>query len=203
MAGFTTTEIANMTIKHLGHSSPIQELDTDKSAAAHACRTFYQRALNAVLRDFNWPFATKILTLQLSADDPGEFWDYAYQYPPDCARLRKIQSDSRVDSRYTKITYQIAQGTSGKIILTNREDAICEYTQFMDNPAYYDDDFALALSWRLAVYVAPSITGGDPFKLQENAMQMYGFELGMARENALNEMTDDDEPPSEFELSRL
>lgn len=199
----SSTEIANMAIKHLGHAKPIQSLDTDKSAAGHACRTFYNMVVRLVLRDFKWPFAQKILTMQLTQDEPGEHWEYAYQYPVNCARFGKIQSDVRVDSRYTKIPYQIARGTSGKIILTEKEDAICEYTEFMTNPAYWDDDFAMALSWRLAFYIAPSITGGDPYKLQNEAMKMYQYELGVAKENALEEQMDDDEAVSEYELSRI
>lgn len=203
MPSLTKTDIANLAIKHLGHSTPMQNLDDDNTAVAHTCRFFYPRALRAVLRDFEWPFANTIFTMQTTTDDPGEHWDYAYQYPPDCARFLKIQSDFRTDSRYSKIPYKRSKGAAGSIILTDREDAVCEYTALVTNVAYFDDDFILALSWRLAVYAAPSVTGGDPFKLKKDAMEMYRQELALARENALNEQCDDEDALSEYELSRL
>lgn len=195
------TDIANMAAKHLGHSSPIQDLDTDRSAVAHACRTFYDRVRKLVLRDWDWPCATKIEALELIESDPTDQWDYSYQYPSDCLKFRMIQSDFRNDNRNTKIPFKYHNGNP-KLIYTDRQNAIGEYTVNLTDPSQFDDDLVMAISWRLSVYIAPSITGGDPYKLKSDAWSAYQQELASAKENAAGEEVQEEDPLSEFEYAR-
>lgn len=192
------TVIANLALSHLGVSKEIANIDTENSEEANACRRFYEVARNKVLRDFNWPFATKIAALSLVSEDPNDEWDYSYRYPSDCLNFRKIQSGTRNDSRQTRTPYRIAKDASGKVIFTDRQDAIGEYTELIETVELYPDDFVMALSFLLASYTAPRITGGDPFKLGERAMSMYEIELSNARTNSLNEEQNEELVESEL-----
>lgn len=60
----------------------------------------------------------------------------------------------------------------------------------------------MAFSFRLAAYIAPRLTSGDPFKMSERAMQLYIIELTNAQATALNEQQDEQSPESEFIRSR-
>ncbi len=196
------TEISNMAISHLGVGKEIADLDTETSAEAKACRRFYDIARDTVLRDFEWPFATKIASLGLVESDPNTEWDYSYRYPSDCITLRRILSGVRQDTLDSKVPYKIAQDSSGRLIFSDEENASVEYTVKVTDPAKYTPDFTLALSYRLAVYIAPRVTRGDPFKLMEKAMGMYMDIIGDAKANAYNEEQDDVKPESEFIRAR-
>jgi len=201
------TEICNLALGHLGAGKEIANLETDRSQEAAACRRFYDDCRDATLRDFSWPFATKIAPLGLvtdSEDDdhPTEEWTYQYQVPSDSLMFRKIQSGTRNDSRGTKVPYRLAYGDSGTVVFTDKEDAVGEYTIRVDDPLRYSSDFVMALSLRLASYIAPQVTGGDPFKMGDRALKLYEFEISKARASALNEEQPEQEPDSEFISTR-
>ena len=52
------TVICNLSLSHLGISKEISNIDTERSAAAEACRRWFNLARDETFRDFNWPFAT-------------------------------------------------------------------------------------------------------------------------------------------------
>ena len=70
----TETQISNIAISHLGIGLEIQNLETENSAEAKACRRFYETSRDAVLGDFEWPFATKIIELNLVEEGPNTEW---------------------------------------------------------------------------------------------------------------------------------
>jgi hypothetical protein len=72
-----------------------------------------------------------------------------------------------------------------------------EYTMEQDTPQFYPPDFAQAVALLLAVYIAPSITGGDKFKLGERALRLYQWAISRAWGNAGNEEQRDQLPDSE------
>lgn len=196
------TEICNLALSHLRVAKEIANLETERSQEASACRRFYETARDASLRDFAWAFATKISTLPLVEEDPNDEWAYSYRYPTDCLKIRRILSGDRNDTRDTRVPYKIIQDSSGLLILTDKEDAELEYTIRADDPQRYPADYIMALSFRLAAYIAPRVTGGDPFKLGERAMRMYMLEVGMAQGSDLNEEQPDVTPDSEFIRAR-
>lgn len=196
------TEICNMALSHLGVGKEIANLDTEASQEASACRRFYDLARDATLRGFNWPFANVTTTLALVETDPNDEWAYSYRYPSDCLKLIKLLSGTRNDTRASRVPYKIAQDNSGKIILTDIEDAQVEYLLLEDDPSMYPSDFLIALSYRLAAFIAPRVTGGDPFKLGDRAMQMFDLEMSTARATAINEQQEEVEPDSPYLAAR-
>lgn len=183
----SSTEICNIALSHLNIGKEIAALDTEQSQEASACRRFYDTALDAVLRDFNWPFSTKIDVLALIEEDPNDEWAYSYRYPTDCLKIRRVLSGVRNDNRQSRVEYKIARDDAGQVVFCDIEDAEIEYSVREEDPEKYPSDFILAFSYRLAGYIAPRLTKGDPYKLGEKAMQMYDIELSKAFGNAVNE----------------
>lgn len=181
------TDICNLAISHLGISKDIANVTTEQSAEAKACRRFLDIARETVLKDYNWPFATKMATLNLVEEDPNDEWAYSYRYPSDCLYARRILSGFRDDTDLTRIAYKITQDSAGILIYCDTENAILEYTLNTENVDLFSSDFKVALSYRLAHYIAPRITAGDPFGLGDKALQKYVLEIQRASANAFNE----------------
>lgn len=186
------TEIANMALFHLGVGSTIQDLETENSQEARACRLFYDQARKEILRLSPFPFATKRIELSLITDfedddHPTTEWNYQYQYPSNCLFFRRILSGQAIDNSSTKIDYKIEYGTSGAIIFTNQAEAECEYTYDVEEVARFQPDFAQALAFRLAAYIAPTVCGGDPFKMSDRALKFYNLSHSIAASTAFNE----------------
>lgn len=205
------TDIYNLALSHLAAGREVGSL-TETSAEVAACNRFYQPSVQATLRDFPaWPFAQRIAALPLVVDytrvsaQPnvvGPEWGYAYRYPPDCMRLKRILSGMRRDIAASRVPYRVIGDSQGQLVLTDMINAQTEYTAFVDVPDSYPPDFVLAVSLRLAVYIAPRLTAGDAYKLGANAWQLYQAELAQARANAANEEQPDQDPPGELILAR-
>lgn len=196
------TEISNLAISHCGSGKEISNLDTDQGEEASVCRRFYELARDQVLRDFAWPFATKFRVLSLVEEDPSDEWDYSYRYPTDCLKLRRILSGQRRDTNDTRSPYKILSDDSGLLIYSDVEDAEVEYTFRQDDPSFYPADFTMALSYKLAFYIAPRITSGDPFNMQQKFSQLYQMEIDRAAKNSVNEEQPDVEADSELQRAR-
>lgn len=198
----SNTEIANMALAHLGNGKDIADLDTENSSEARSIRRFYNVAREATLSDFPWPFATKYQALALVSEygDTGHVtdeYDFAYRYPATCLMIRRIKSGNRNDDRQDRVEYKIAQDDSGQLILTDADEAEVEFTTLIESESRYSPDFALALSLRLAVYAAPQLTKGDPFKLGDRAMNLYLQAISRAQANAANEQQPAEDPDAE------
>lgn len=183
----SVTEICNLALSHIGISKEISNVDTEQSQEAKACRRFYDIARQAVLKDFNWPFATKFAVLNLIEEDPNDEWDFSYRYPVDCLYARRILSGFRDDTEATRVAYKVGQDSQGILFFTDKETAELEYTLDAEEVERFPSDFKIALSYRLAHYIAARLTAGDPFGLGDKAMQKYMIEIGKASANAFNE----------------
>lgn len=199
----SSTEICNLALSHLNIGKEIAALSTEQSQEASACRRFYEHALDATLRDFAWPFATTIATVGLIESDPNDEWAYSYRYPTDCVKIRRVLSGTRDDNRQTRSQYKIARDASGLLFYSDQENAEIEYTIREEDPEKYPSDFVLAFSYRLAAYIAPRLTKGDPFKLGAQALQMYRLEMSAAQANAVNEEQRAEEPDAEIIRARV
>lgn len=179
-------QIWNMAISHLGISKEIAS-ETEQTAEAKACRRFYETTLKNVLKDHSWPFASKIATLNLISSNPNTEWAYSYRYPTDCLFFRRILSGNRNDTPATKVPYAVSQDSSATIIFTDATNAVAEYTRNITDESFFSSDFETAVSYRLAYYIAPRLTAGDPFNLGQKALQSYQIELSRAVANSFNE----------------
>lgn len=193
----TSTQIANMALRHLAQGVEIQDLDDENTDAARAARRFYDEALDEMLRSYNWPFARVYVTLALVEEDPTSEWLYSYAYPSGATALRRILSGNHKDDSDSVIEYELAYGDSGTVILTNLEDAELEYTKRVTEVNRYPADFVMALSYRLAAYMAPSILGGSYPQLLQLVDSLWGRSLRNAAANAYNEQRKGKPPEAE------
>lgn len=190
----SVVEICNMALSHLGISQGISNFETEKSSEAAACRLFYTIAKEATLRDFNWPFAVKIAALSLVEEDPNDEWSYSYRYPVNCLNAVRILSGVRNETKTTYIPYKIVYDSTGSLIYCDQEDAELEYIYNITDPTHFTSDFVIALSYRLASYLAARLTKGDPFQLQAKVLKLYEYEVSRTKATALNEQKYDAEP---------
>ena len=197
-AGASEIAICNMALSHLGVAKEIANLETENSQEASACRRFFAQARDNTLRDYPWPFATKITTLALVEADPNEEWGYSYRAPTDFLRINRILSGVRNDSARTRVPYRIVRDESGLLIYTDKEDAEIEYVMRETDPSRYPGDFTMALSLRLAAYIAPRLTAGDPYKLGERALRLHSLEISKAEATSVNEEQAEEAPESEM-----
>lgn len=193
----TKLGIVNMAISHLGIGKEVADFDAEKSQEAACARRFYDTALDTILSDADWSFATKIQALALIETEPNTEWAFSYRYPSDCVSFRRVLSGIRNDTQDTVARYKLAQDSAGRIIYADEEDAQAEYGIRADNPAFYPSDFALAFSYLMAGLMAPRLTAGDPFKLGARAWQMYGTLVSMAKARSANEQRPDESPDAE------
>lgn len=197
------TEICNLAISHLGIAKEIADIVTENSQEANACRRYYDINRDATLRDFCPPFCIMFKALPLVELDPNDEWGFSYRYPNDVLMIKKVLSGIRNDNRQSRVPYKIGQDITGKLIFCDIEDAQIEYVTTEDDPLVYQPDFVLALSYRLAAYIAPRITGGNAFTgMGEKLMSMYQLHLSLAKHNAFQEEQRDEEPDSEFVRGR-
>lgn len=194
----SSTEICNLALSHLVVGKEIANLETESSPEASACRRYYNTVRKQLLRDFSWPFAIKVASLSLVAENPTTEWAYSYRYPADCIKSKRIISGTRNETRQSRVPYQVVHDSTGRLIYTDQQDAVLQYIKNIEDTGQFFADFTMAMSFRLAFYIAPRVTGGDPFKLGERALKMYQVEIQRAQANAANEQQDEEAPDSEF-----
>ena len=174
-------DICNLALSHIG-KFPINSLE-DKTKEAQECRLLYPRARESTLRDHDWNFATKRLTMALIDQEyPG--WKYVYQYPTDCIRAMKIYNPA---SRVDEIEYEIGVNNtlSGRVILTDYPNAVLIYVASVTDPNVFDAMFTDALSYRLAADLALPLRGEA--QIQSSMVQNYMMIMGRTRAQNSNE----------------
>lgn len=187
-----------MAISHLGIGKEIANVVSEQSKEAAACRRFYDIAYQSMLTDHDWNFTTEFYTLELIEENPTDEWAYSYRMPSNCLKIRRILSGARVETLEAKIPYKILKDSVGLLLYTDQPEAEIEYTKNVDDPTFYPAQFQMALSFKLAAYIAPRITGGDPFKMKEEMLGQYAMEVGKALAQDLNGARLDKKPDSEF-----
>jgi hypothetical protein len=127
-----------------------------------------------------WPFATKYASaadevsgymnlIAGAADDPvvkrpdgSAEWLYAYRYPVDCLKARRIVPTAGRKFDPDPIGFRAGRMWDGEnvpIIYSNEADAVLEYTAIVECAQdFFDALFEDALSWRLASKMAPSLS---------------------------------------------
>jgi hypothetical protein len=200
------TEISNLALSNIGVGKPIANIDTEQSEAAEACRRWFEFSKEAVLEDLDWSFATEYAVLNLIEEQPtiGSFteWQYSYRYPVGAVSIRRILSGTRNDTSETRIPFHIMKDSAGKLVRTDQQNAVVEYTDNVADPSFFSPSFNISLSFQLAYYISPRLTKGDPFKLQPRMLELYDLELKRAKKHNINEQVPELPPESELITTR-
>lgn len=190
-------DICNMALSHLGVSTEIQNLATERSKEAQACRRFFENARDEVLRDFDWSFARRREVLALVETDPNTDWHYSYRKPAGAVAVRSLPNDAgiRVDTTASRVVFVEGSDATGELIFTDQTDAEVSYTHRETDPEKFPPDFVSALALLLAARIGPRVAGGDQFKLADRAFGLYQLAIRKAWANALNENERREEAP--------
>ena len=169
-------DICNLALLHIGAGASIASL-SEHSTEAQTCARIFDIARDSVLRDHDWNFATKNITLAQIETDSDE-WKYRFTYPNDCLKARRIVAgQNRTHSHKFKVASD--QKTQSRTILCDVNPAILEYTVRAQSPESYDPLFVEALSLRIASLIAFSLTGKT--RLRSDALSLYKEAVANAR----------------------
>jgi hypothetical protein len=193
-----STRIANVALSYIGISQQIGDLVTEQSREAATMRLHFGDAVDATLREFAWPFATRYAALTLVAGTEtvaaNRDWQYAYRAPTNMAQARRLVREGIGRGHDpSPPTFRVGSDDTGALIFTNEADVVLEYTLRLACPAVAGDAlYREALAWRVARAVAPALTRDE--KIALNAWAKYLDVLRTAETPAAAEAQ---EPPDE------
>lgn len=190
-------EICNLALSRIGAFS-IDSLD-EKSKEARECKRSYGPARDQVLSDYPWNFSTIRADLALLSGVEPVGFEYAYAYPSNCLKARGIwRSVSTADP----IPFEIvaADDLQSKMIITDEEDAVLEYTAGITVPNLFSKSFIDMLSYRLASDLAIPITKKSG--IQSAMLQVYMSKLLSSQNTDATEGENNDEIQNDFIAAR-
>lgn len=135
-------------------------------------------------------------------------WVYSYRLPSDCLHMfRFISYRGNNDTRQSRIPYTIVDDAAGPLLYTNwpgnfNIPVTIEYTYDNQIIPQWSSDFVLAMSYYMAYLIAPVLTSGDPFQLQQKVMALFDKAIIKASDANSNEEQRPEEPQSEFVRAR-
>jgi hypothetical protein len=116
----------------------------------------------------------------------------------------RIQNGStRLATGTNRPPWRVMSDDDGRLLFTDQADAVVEYTVSITDVSRFTPDFVQALALKLAAYIAPSLTGGDPTKLRERNLALYAQQLRIARWNDAQGSQADVQPDSGFVTARV
>lgn len=189
-------DICNIGLSHIRARS-INSLE-ESSTEAQQCALHFDGLRDSVLRAVDWQFAKKAVALTLKFEQPLE-WRYAYQYPTDCLKLRRVVGDYffkdqtayGLRNRFAyandslrpdvEAPFELENIGGEKVIVTDEPEAYGIYTKKISDPAIFDPLFTQALAWLVAATLAIPVIGGDyGRKVREDSLGMYRSMLDSA-----------------------
>lgn len=184
-------EVCNLALGRIGQgaSRPLQALD-EGSETANACLRVFAPAMAAMLREYEWPFATRSAALSVSAE-AVDGWAYVYAYPDNCAYLLAVaeagQDATRLPVKALRRPFGLVAAADGESLLvaSNVPEARAWYTVNVTNPHFGDALFQDALAWRVAAELGLGLKA-DP-QLSVNAGNQYRLALSKALAAVANE----------------
>nr|BDD45117.1 phage protein [bacterium] len=196
------TQICNMALAHIGHTSRISNVDSATSPEATNCALFFDQCRDTLLEAQRWPFAVRRVTLQ-DLGTPYDDWDYRYAYPNTCKlALKIVNTYARADQEQNRIPFRIVDQDDGlgRAILTDQQNAVLEFNYAVTDVTLFPHTFVMALSLLLASTIATPLQV-DP-KITSNVFQQYGAWMNEAAQIALREEQPDVQPDSTLVTGR-
>lgn len=198
MSATSDTEIANLALSRVGEKEEITDLSMANSLAAKQCRLHYARTRNALLRSHPWNFAVKRVALAATTSTPAFEYTYEFTLPTDC--LKVIRTSWEATGWTTRDTlwagwddytpYRI----EGRKLLANESTCSIEYIAEITDVSQFDELFIEALSFKLALAVAPALTNNRSLietLNQQAEMAMLEARTVDAQEGSARDVIDD------------
>lgn len=191
------TDIANRACGVLGISTEITDIDADDTRVAKAIRAVLDLAIESMASEFDWQYQRRIEELSLvdgsASDAYSDDWQFAYRYGTHWAKLLGVVEDgsnTRFQTETSKIPYKIISDSSGRLILTDLEDASADVA-ILPEEGLYPGKYIEALSVKVAMMAGPNLEGmtRKPVDLRNQ----YESELSSAKAAAANEAQHDND----------
>lgn len=179
--------ICNWALSHIG--KPQVSALSGGSGAVVECNRSYEVARLEALRANEWNFSTGWVEgtqLEIDAKPP---WTYVYEYPSTAIHFFRIIPD--VGEREVACEVGDRMDEDGKVIYTDRDDAYFVIARDKEDPALFDWDFAIAMSWLLASKIAMPLTKSK--KLAAECMKEYQMKVSEAGAKNRNEGSPDND----------
>lgn len=191
----TPADVANLALTRLGYRLKVGSL-LDGSDHANTLLQVYGQARDDTLRNFDYAFAQRSLSLTLLKQAPagGYFppnaWDPAtmpligfaaeYAYPEDCIKIRLVKrrpgfvfDPAPIPTEWTEANDN-SYTPAKRVILCNFTDAIAVYTGRVTDPSVWDISFTEALSAALAERAGAALVSLDAQKaMTPNAQAQF------------------------------
>lgn len=190
----TDIDICNLALSQLGEEGEITGLNPpDGSEFAAQCSRYYPVALRKLFEEFDWGFAQARFKLNELSNYDKTLYSYAHAYalPSDCVRVVRVSKANDPDktiinpanTEFPKnFEVMYSRTTDNRILLTNVEDAIIQYTMYKNAPALFPTYFIEALVLALAVYLVGPLKRSDPAsQMATNLRQAYEQALNRAK----------------------
>lgn len=195
-------DIANRALSIVGSTNYVQDMyaEKDRSKSAAVCALHFDAALEATMRAFDWPFATRYADLAKVAEQPTSEWAYSYRVPSDCVKARRILTGRRPHADYTRVPWTLGGDEAGRLIYTDEEQPVLEYTVRITDINALDALAAEALAAQLAVKISLPLARVPG--VRQDAMDLFMLAISEAEAVAANECQVDERPESAFITSR-
>lgn len=201
---YSKVGIANLALGYIGCGQTIAALD-ERSQEASICNRYYDQVRDELLRNYEWPFATRYAALaqvakfEDDADPEINDWGYSFRIPNECLRVLRILTPNG-DAEPNPQPFDLGSDDSGLLLYCDLDAVEIKYINRVDNPARYAPDFAKALAWALAAEIC------FPLSVQENlrirALEQSRIWAGKAASSAMQERQARPAPESQFILAR-
>ncbi len=194
----TAVGICNVAlVTHLG-LFPISSLSED-TKEARSCNAAFDVSAGATLEAHDWSFARRQTALAEASGVSFSGWEYAYGYPADCRKARRIYNPAG-DKKPVPFDLRVNASLNAKYVVTDLEEAELIYTANVLNPAWFSDGFAEALSYRMASSLAIGLKGS----VEESKLFLSLFQqrISDAETEDAREGSERDEFYSEFMEAR-
>lgn len=178
----TKAEIFNLALGALLLTKQVSNIDSDASQENKVLKVHYPTALRMALADMDLDGTSVRKALELIIADPTPDWHYAYKYPSNCVRFRRlikpndgVHRSHRIhkDIRATQIQRQIGNYNDTKVVFTNQINAWVEFIPFDVPLTILSAEANLAIAYKLASLAGPLIAGKGYGALKASVKEQY------------------------------
>ncbi len=196
-------DIFNLALTDISAKAFVQSLTEDSNERKY-CSANFDAALDIVLEDHDWNFASAyddLAQLKESSDDvpPPIPWIYEYAYPSKAVVVREIVRDTDNEKDVPFAVALNDEGT-GKVIHTDKQSAKARYTKRITNATLLSPRAAEAVGWKLATMIVIPLVGD--LKLKQSAEQSYLNAITQAKASNFNEGVNRKAPDPELIQAR-
>jgi len=169
MPGINRTSVINAALRLIGASQTNMQASTSSPISTMASSVFTD-VLRTVLATHPWTFAMRYVELAKLSTAPLFGYACAYQIPTDCVRFFDARTIPCSGSAETPCidTPEVEYERVGSAIYTDAMPCYARYAS-ADCEALAHEPFIEALTARLAIEIAPSVSSGgvSPEKLEQ------------------------------------